>query len=124
MIGYSKRRPALYMTVRRDNKPTVILPFWGDQPFWGDMIALAGTGAPPIPYKRLTVDKLAPAIKEALQPVTATRAAELDSRIKQESGVSLGVTSFHDQLPMDQMRCVIVPEQVAVWRLSAMIVFL
>jgi hypothetical protein len=30
------------------------------------MIALAGTGAPPIPYKRLTVDKLASAVKEAL----------------------------------------------------------
>jgi hypothetical protein len=63
--------------------------------------------------------------------VMATRAAELDSRIKQENGVSRGVMSFHDQLLMDQMRCVIAPERVAVWRssetdmrLSAMIVFL
>lgn len=25
-------------------KPTVILPFFGDQPFWGDMVATAGAG--------------------------------------------------------------------------------
>ena len=75
--------------------------------------------------------KLVSAIKEALQPVTATRAAELGSRIKQENSVSRGVTSSHDQLPMDQMRCVIAPERVTVWRfsttdmrLSAMIAFL
>ena len=63
--------------------------------------------------------------------MTATRAAELGSRIKQENGVSRGVTSFHDRLPMDQMRGVIAPEWVAVWRfsktdmrLSAMVAFL
>jgi hypothetical protein len=94
------------------------------------MIARADAGPPPIPYKRLTVGKLVSAIKEALQPVTATRAAELGPRIKQEDGVSRGVTSFHDQLPMDQIRCVIAPERV-VWkfsktdmRLSAMTAFL
>src|SRR5271154_3583674 len=102
----------------KDGKPTSHNTLCGDQPFWGDMIARACAGPPPIPYKRLTVDKLVSAIKEALQPVTATRAAELGSRIKQENGVLRGVTSFHDQLPRDQMRCVIAPERVAVWRFS------
>jgi UDP:flavonoid glycosyltransferase YjiC (YdhE family) len=46
-------------------KPTVIVPFFGDQPFWGDMIARAGAGPAPTPYKKLTVDGLAAAIQEA-----------------------------------------------------------
>jgi UDP:flavonoid glycosyltransferase YjiC (YdhE family) len=99
-------------------KPTVVIPFFGDQPFWGDMIARAGAGPQPIPYKQLTEDKLVSAIKEALQPLTASRAAELGSKIKQENGPSNGVTSFHDILPMDQMLCAIATERVAVWRLS------
>lgn len=112
-------------------KPTVVVPFFGDQPFWGDMIARAGAGPQPIPYKHLTADKLASAIKEALQPITASRAAELGSKIKQENGPADGVTSFHDMLPMDLMRCVVAAEKVAVWRiaktntrLSAMAAFL
>ena len=112
-------------------KPTVIIPFFGDQPFWGDMIARAGAGPEPIPYKKLTADKLVSALEYALQPLTASRATELGSRIKQESGAANGVMSFHDQLPIDQMRCTIAPQRVAVWRLpstdvrlSAMIAFL
>ena len=66
----------------RASKPTVIIPFFGDQPFWGDMIARAGAGPDPIPYKKLTVDKLVFAINHALEPLTASRAAELGSRIK------------------------------------------
>jgi hypothetical protein len=112
-------------------KSTVIIPFFGDQPFWDDMIARSGAAPLPIPYKKLTTDKLVSTIKEALQPLTATRAAELDSTIKRENGVLGGVTSFHDRLPMDKMRCAIASERVAVGRfsktdvkLSAMVAFL
>lgn len=41
-------------------KPTMIVPFFGDQPFWGAMVAKAGAGADSaIPYKRLTAEILA-----------------------------------------------------------------
>lgn len=41
-------------------KPTMIVPFFGDQPFWGAMVAKAGAGADSaIPYKRLTAEALA-----------------------------------------------------------------
>lgn len=100
------------------DKPTVVIPFFGDQPFWGDMIARAGAGPQPIPHKELTADKLASAIREALQPLTASRAAELGSKIKQEDGPANGITNFHGMLPMERMRCVIAAEKVAVWRLS------
>src|SRR5436305_14366449 len=58
-------------------KPTVIVPFFGDQPFWGSMVARAGAGPQPIPYKHLTADALAAAITKALEPVTLERAKEL-----------------------------------------------
>jgi hypothetical protein len=82
------------------------------------MIARAGAGPQPIPYKQLTADKLASAIREALQPLAASRAAELGLKIKQEDGPANGVANFHDILPMERMRCVIAAEKVAVWRLS------
>jgi UDP:flavonoid glycosyltransferase YjiC (YdhE family) len=99
-------------------KPTVVIPFFGDQPFWGAMIARAGAGPQPIPYKQLTAEKLVSAIKEAMQPLTASRAAELGAKIQQETGAANGVTCFHEMLPIDQMRCMITAERVAVWRLS------
>jgi len=47
-------------------EPTMIVPFFGDQQFWGSMIGEAGAGAKPVPYKSLTADKLAEGIKHCL----------------------------------------------------------
>jgi hypothetical protein len=40
----------------------MIVPFFGDQQFWGSMIGEAGAGAKPVPYKSLTAEKLAEGI--------------------------------------------------------------
>ncbi|KLU88152.1 hypothetical protein MAPG_07139 [Magnaporthiopsis poae ATCC 64411] len=97
-------------------KPTVVVPFFGDQPFWGSMIARAGAGPEPVPYKQLTADTLAAAIQEALKPITLARAEELGARIREEQGTDLGGKSFHDLLDTDGLRCSLVPSRVAVWR--------
>ncbi|EJT74441.1 hypothetical protein GGTG_08281 [Gaeumannomyces tritici R3-111a-1] len=97
-------------------KPTVVVPFFGDQPFWGSMIARAGAGPEPVPYKQLTADTLAAAIQEALKPTTLTRAEELGAKIREEQGTDLGGKSFHDFLDTDGLRCSLVPSRVAVWR--------
>jgi UDP:flavonoid glycosyltransferase YjiC (YdhE family) len=99
-------------------RPTVVVPFFGDQPFWGAMIARAGAGPPPIPYKQLTADKLAAAITEALKPETLSKAQELGERIKEEKGTECGAKSFHDHLDFDNMRCSLAPSRVAVWRIK------
>jgi len=98
-------------------RPTVIVPFFGDQPFWGAMIARAGAGPHPIPYKELTADKLAAAITEALQPATLTKAGDLGDKIRGENGLEVGANSFHEQLDVDKMRCTLVPDRVAVFRI-------
>ena len=97
-------------------KPTVIVPFFGDQPFWGAMIATAGAGPNPIPIKQLTSATLAERILEALQPQTLQRAQELGSRIANENGSRVGASNFHDTLGVINLRCALAPGRSAVWR--------
>ncbi|KAL2136272.1 hypothetical protein VTI74DRAFT_4507 [Chaetomium olivicolor] len=96
--------------------PTVVVPFFGDQVFWGSMVAKAGAGPPPIPYKKLTAENLALAIESALQPETQARARELGEKIKEEKGADVGGKTFHQFLNTDNMRCSLAPSRVAVWR--------
>jgi UDP:flavonoid glycosyltransferase YjiC (YdhE family) len=98
-------------------KPTVVVPFFGDQPFWGAMISRAGAGPDPIPYKKLTAENLAAAIQEALKPDTQARAQELGAKIREEKGADMGGKFFHDHLDVDQLRCALAPSRVAVWRI-------
>ncbi|KAK1984917.1 glycosyltransferase family 28 domain-containing protein [Colletotrichum cereale] len=97
-------------------KPTIIVPFFGDQPFWGAMVSKAGAGPDPIPYKELTGDKLAEAINFAIRPETQARAQELGHKIREEKGTDLGGKSFHDHLDTDELRCSIEPSRAAAWR--------
>ncbi|KAI9779475.1 MAG: hypothetical protein M1816_003501 [Peltula sp. TS41687] len=99
-------------------KPTVIVPFFGDQPFWGSMIARAGAGPEPIPHKSLTADSLAMALLEALKPSAQQKAAELGAKIGKELGAESGAKSFHDRLNVDSLRCNLLPNRVAVWRVK------
>jgi UDP:flavonoid glycosyltransferase YjiC (YdhE family) len=99
-------------------KPTVVVPFFGDQPFWGAMVARAGAGPVPIPYKQLTADKLAAALTEALKPETLERAKELGAKIKEEEGCEVGGKAFHDWLKVDELRCSLAPSRSAVWRVK------
>lgn len=99
-------------------KPTVVVPFFGDQPFWGAMVARAGAGPSPIPYKQLTADKLAEAITEALKPETLDKAKELGAKIAEENGSEQGGKSFHDMLDADTLRCSLFPSKVAVWQIA------
>ncbi|MBN9669678.1 glycosyltransferase [Roseibium aggregatum] len=48
----------------RWGKPTLVCPFFADQPFWGERINRVGAGPAPIPRKRLTADSLAEALKD------------------------------------------------------------
>ncbi|KAN0094046.1 glycosyltransferase family 1 protein [Hyaloscypha variabilis] len=99
-------------------RPTVVVPFFGDQPFWGAMVARAGAGPPPIPYKQLTAENLAAALTEALRPETLTRAQELGALMKEEKGTEIGGKAFHDMLDVDTLRCALSPSRAAVWRIK------
>ena len=95
--------------------PTVIVPFFGDQHFWGDMVARAGAGPRPINHQQLTVDNLTQAIEFAITPSTKSAAAELAAKIKAEDGSRMGAQHFHAELPRHRMACDLDPERAAVW---------
>ncbi|KAJ4991010.1 glycosyltransferase family 28 domain-containing protein [Stagonosporopsis vannaccii] len=99
-------------------RPTVVVPFFGDQPFWGAMVARAGAGPDPVPYKDLTAEKLAESIGKALEPQSLERAQELCNKIKQENGSQSGAQSFHQLLNYDDLRCAVAPDRPAVWRVK------
>ena len=68
--------------------PTVICPFFGDQPFWGDRVHKLGVGSKPIPHKKLTVENLSVALKEVtLDESLRRRAQRLGEKIRSENGV-------------------------------------
>lgn len=77
----------------RAGVPSIIVPFFADQPFWGRQVAKLRVGPEPLPRKRLTVDGLALAIETAVsdQPMRQ-RAAALGSKIQAEDGVAQAVT--------------------------------
>ena len=99
-------------------KPTVVVPFFGDQPFWGSMVAKAGAGPWPIPYKQLTSGKLAASILEALKPEALHRAEELGQSISHEEGTYAGAKDYQNKLNVDSLRCSVAPSRAAVWRVK------
>jgi len=99
-------------------KPTVIVPFFGDQPFWGAMVEKAGAGAAPIPFKQLTSHNLSTAMTLALQPDMVDNAKLLGGSMATETGCNSGATSFHANLPLKDMRCSLVSSRTAAWRVK------
>ena len=72
--------------------PTVIVPFFGDQPFWGRRVYELGVGPRPIPRKQLSVEWLADAISTAASDTNMrARAAALGERIRAENGAARAV---------------------------------
>ncbi|KAI2466046.1 hypothetical protein F4781DRAFT_407000 [Annulohypoxylon bovei var. microspora] len=95
--------------------PTVVVPFFGDQPFWGQMIARAGAGPIPIPYKKITAETLAESITFALRPEAQAAATEVAASIAEEDGASGTAKDIQERLDSDGMRCDICPNRLAVW---------
>jgi UDP:flavonoid glycosyltransferase YjiC (YdhE family) len=95
-------------------KPTVVVPFFGDQPFWGGMVFRAGAGPKPVAFKKMTTESLTESIRFALKPETLGRAQELGAQIQDEDGAAEGARQFCAALPADGMRCSILPDRVAI----------
>ena len=76
----------------RAGVPSVVVPFFGDQPFWGWRVAELGVGPSPIPLRKLTVDLLAQAIETTLSDTAMRqRSSELGEKIRTEDGVARAV---------------------------------
>jgi sterol 3beta-glucosyltransferase len=75
--------------VARAGIPSVVVPFIADQPFWGALLHRRGLGPQPVPYRKLTADRLARALGEAGScRIQAARTGEL---VRAEDGTAVAV---------------------------------
>lgn len=84
--------------------PTTIVPFFGDQPFWGDRVHARGVGPPPIPIDEFSLSRLIDAINFMLDPKVKECAVELAKDMENEDGVSGAVKAFFKHLPRKKPR--------------------
>ncbi|KAG4992639.1 hypothetical protein JHK87_026096 [Glycine soja] len=84
--------------------PTTIVPFFGDQPFWGDRVHARGVGPAPIPVDEFTFDRLVDAIRLMLKPEVKKRAVELANAMKNEDGVLGAVKAFYKHYPPEKSK--------------------
>lgn len=79
----------------RAGVPSIVVPFHGDQPFWARTIEHLGIGPAGIPRRKLTAERLARAIGEAVgNQEMRTRAARLGERVRDEDGVGAAVRAI------------------------------
>ncbi|KAL1900168.1 hypothetical protein Sste5346_002478 [Sporothrix stenoceras] len=100
--------------------PIMVVPFFGDQFFWGTMIENSKVGPKPVPYKRLTTERLADGIKYLLTQEARDAAQTIAKSIEKEGdGAENACKSFLRTLELEghgSMRCAIFPDRVAVWQ--------
>jgi UDP:flavonoid glycosyltransferase YjiC (YdhE family) len=76
----------------RSGVPSIVVPHFADQPYWGERVAALGVGPRPRARARLTAQKLADSIDQALSDQTMReRAAKLGEALRAEDGVGNAV---------------------------------
>jgi UDP:flavonoid glycosyltransferase YjiC (YdhE family) len=67
--------------------PSIIVPFFGDQPFWASCLNHLNVAPPALDRKRMTANELASALAATQQPAMIQKAAELGRAIRAEDGI-------------------------------------
>ncbi|NLV57709.1 MAG: glycosyltransferase family 1 protein [Clostridiales bacterium] len=80
-------------------RPTLVIPFGGDQPFWAMRVRMLGLGPKPIRREKLTASKLARALKN-LVTVKAYRVAarEVGERLRSEQGTVIAANIIEHEV--------------------------
>ena len=86
-------------TALRAGKPTLVCPFFADQPYWGARVAAIGAGPRPIPIAKLNAKNLRAAILQITtdEPMRA-KAAAIGAAIRAEDGVGMAVRVVESHL--------------------------
>jgi sterol 3beta-glucosyltransferase len=72
--------------------PSIICPFFGDQPFWGRRVAALGAGPAPIPQQQLTAERLAQAITHTITTPSMRQSAErIAAQLAEEDGIAQAI---------------------------------
>lgn len=85
----------------RAGVPSVIVPFGGDQPYWGDRAYKLGIGTKPIWCKKLTVENYSEALNTAVSDeAMKKRAAEFGKKLRDEDGVANAINVIENYLEL------------------------
>ena len=85
----------------RAGKPSLICPFFGDQPAWGRQVHALGAGPSPIAQKDLTVDKLAAALQDLVKNADYRRNAEaLGEHLRREDSIAPALAFIEYQMAL------------------------
>eukprot|EP01117_Protostelium_nocturnum_P013573 TRINITY_DN5076_c0_g1_i1.p1 TRINITY_DN5076_c0_g1~~TRINITY_DN5076_c0_g1_i1.p1 ORF type:complete len:986 (+),score=251.05 TRINITY_DN5076_c0_g1_i1:63-3020(+) len=83
--------------------PTMIVPFFGDQYFWGQRIAELGVGLPPLTLQQIKKE-LGPSIKKLVEDQSIrTKAQAISEHIKSQDGVGRAIEFIHKELANQEM---------------------
>jgi sterol 3beta-glucosyltransferase len=73
----------------RAGRPSVVIPFYGDQNFWARRLRLLGVCPTPIPKRQLCAERLASALHSVYSvPSYTQRASEISREIRSEDGLN------------------------------------
>ncbi|MDO9354879.1 MAG: glycosyltransferase [Solirubrobacteraceae bacterium] len=79
--------------------PSVVCPFFGDQPYWADRVAAIGVGPAPLPQKKLSASRLSRAIWQATHDEEmARRARGLGQALAREDGAALAAALIEERV--------------------------
>lgn len=82
----------------RAGVPSIVLPFAGDQFFWGRQLARLGVSDTPIVAKQLNTDLVKHAVQFAKSTETRSRAAALAASMSRENGTAIAVREIESVL--------------------------
>ncbi|KAJ3486781.1 hypothetical protein NLG97_g6546 [Lecanicillium saksenae] len=99
----------------RNGCPTLVVPFFGDQYFWGESIASGGAGPRPIHHTKLNKNNLSDGIRFCLSLDTVTAAKAISDKMRGESGVNSAAAWLYANLPYEKMQCDLLGDHPAVW---------
>jgi sterol 3beta-glucosyltransferase len=71
--------------------PSVIVPFYGDQPFWARCLNRQGVAPPAVERKTITADTLASALAATQHPAMIQKAMALGTAVRAEDGIGEAV---------------------------------
>jgi sterol 3beta-glucosyltransferase len=83
----------------RSGQPSMAVPFFGDQPFWGNRIERLGVGAKALPRLELSIDSLSDRLKQLTRDDRLkANAQQLGDRIHLENGTQKAVQIIENYL--------------------------
>jgi len=88
-----------------NNCPTWIIPFFGDQFFWAEVLFQGKLGPQPCPVSKLDWPLVMNGLEVLFSPTTIQAVAIVGEKMRAENGVEGAIHAFYKHLPLSDMLC-------------------